>query len=179
VDLHIYDFDDTLVDSKCLAYVRDSTGVIVKKLDAKEFKIYKLKPGEVYDFKEFHEYPEKGILIGQTVRLFRQSLDNSNVRTCIITARAKKTPVYDFLSDRGIYCPEIFAINDSTAAGKSNLVREILTRDYYHNVILYEDNEENINMIRTTAKLFDEVKFTGYHVKKDSNKKITRYRCQK
>jgi len=43
----------------------------------------------------------------------------------------------------------------------------------------YEDNEENINMIRTTAKLFDEVKFTGYHVKKDSNKKITRYRCQK
>mgnify|MGYP003133094537 CR=1 FL=1 len=179
MDLHIYDFDDTLVDSKCLAYVRDSTGEIVHKLDAKNFKEYRLKDGEYYDFKEFHVYPSRGVLIGQTIKAFKMSLSQPNVRTCIITARAKKSPVYDFLSDRGIFCLEIYAINDSTSTGKSNLVRQILMRNYYSNVVLYEDNEENLSTIRTTVRLFDEVKFKGYHVKKDCNILVTQFKCRK
>ena len=50
--LSVFDFDDTIAKSDAWVYVLKG-GRTVKKLDPAQFAVYKPKPGETFNFKDF------------------------------------------------------------------------------------------------------------------------------
>lgn len=51
--LRVFDFDDTLVFTNSYIYVKSIDGK-EKRLTPGEFAVYKEKPGEEYDFRDFY-----------------------------------------------------------------------------------------------------------------------------
>lgn len=53
--IHLFDLDDTLIQTDARVMVRDSLGGLLRSLAPAEFTVYQRAPGEVFDFREFSD----------------------------------------------------------------------------------------------------------------------------
>ena len=110
--LRVFDFDDTLAKVDSWVYIKQPDGS-EKKLDSAEYAVYKLKPGETEDFRDFNKMLRSPKIIKHNVEMLRNQLDKARKasrgarKVTILTARALGYPIRKFFKTLGmnVYIP--------------------------------------------------------------------------
>ena len=74
--LSVFDFDDTIALTDSWIYVMKD-GREIKKLDPAQFAVYKPRPGETFDFRDFDKKLRNPRLIKQNAQLLMKQLDKA------------------------------------------------------------------------------------------------------
>ena len=104
--LRVFDFDDTLIKTTSFIYVTNNGKT--RKLTPGQYAVYKEKPGDEFDFKDFEKVqnPNEIKKITKVLRRIVQSSGGDGVH--ILTARAKFKPIRQYLKDIGINMSKIY-----------------------------------------------------------------------
>ena len=158
-NLHIFDFDDTLVKSDAKVVVTHKDGS-VDELTSSMFAKYSPKPGDKFDYSDFEKYPKSAELIPFTFEKFQDAIrKDGNDSVVILTARANPTPVIEFLKDSGITGITVEAVGDSNPMAKARYVMGRIKADDVDMVHVYEDNASNVRAIRKVVDKMGQVRF--------------------
>ena len=110
--LRVFDFDDTLVKTTSFIYVTHKDGK-KEKLTPGEYAVYKEKPGDKFDYKDFQHVSNPQIIKGYVELLKRMVNSGGDRKVYILTARAAYRPVFQFIRDLGINGVEVIALGDN------------------------------------------------------------------
>lgn len=125
--IHLFDLDDTLIQTRARVLVLDEAGRLLKALSPAEFSSYRPGPGESFDFREFSDL---GILSRGIVVKYTKSIIDTIMRYGtrshfgILTARSDKKlhapfliRLFRSLFDIRLAKEHIFAVSDPRFAG--------------------------------------------------------------
>lgn len=190
--IHLFDLDDTLIQTTARVLVTDSEGRLLKALSPAEFTGYARAPGEHFDFREFSDL---GILSrGLVVRYTRTIIDTIVRRGTrshfgILTARSDKHLHAPFLirlfrSLFGIRLAKehIFAVSDARFAGykdrlserrfaslsiaerKALVIAEDLVGRGFNDISFYDDSRENLESFQVLREAFPHVVYKPHFI---------------
>ena len=156
----VFDFDDTLVvtDARIKIYRNKA---FLRALTPKEFNVYKLKKGEVYDFREFddreHILNAKKYKMWPTLKKVNNSIkEGKPAFIYILTARGNVTKayIYEFLKRNGIEIDmhHILTVGDhhptsSVSVEKHQALTKLVSE--YSKVFFFDDDRKNIELAGT------------------------------
>jgi hypothetical protein len=149
MDLYIFDFDDTLAitDSR-VKVIRGGEEIL---MTSREFAHFPFNPTtDSLDFGDFSR--AEGTLIKATVEEMRNAIDNG-ADVFIVTARSVAGPVEQFLKQELGNHPPVIATAGSEK--KSLWLSDKLRSGQYTRVVVYEDCEKNIRLLRDVAQEFN------------------------
>ena len=172
--LKIFDFDDTLVQSSnnIIVMHRDGEETL---LTSHEFASYIPESGDEFDFSDFETYPQDAEIIENIFSDLKNSVNEPDTTTIVLTARENATPVISFLSDNGIPSHiRVIAVGSADPRDKGSVVDAYLKTGRYNNVFVYEDNIKNIREISKISKRHG-VNFDYMHVKSAGRKLVEEY----
>jgi hypothetical protein len=151
-EIHVFDFDDTLVKTKSKIYLtsRDEVGNEAKRsLTPREYAQYKRQHGDVFDYSDFEQVIEPEPVKPMMLNLMKSIRDSGIDNVFILTARGNSVPVREFLNSQGIPEIRIFAVGTSDPEAKANVIKdEVLSRDDISEVTFYDDAAKNIMAVR-------------------------------
>ncbi len=150
--LYIFDFDDTLASTDSHVRVIKSDGSI-ERLNSRDFAAYRQEPGDQLDFSEFDK--AEGNPIKASVKDMEKAVADHGIdNVYIVTARSVSEPVEEFLVNFGITVPGVVATAGSE--GKATwLTRQLETKNY-ERVVVYEDCNKNIRMLKDTVETYND-----------------------
>ncbi len=143
--LTIFDFDETLIVSETEIIVQHSDGNITY-MNSEEYSRYVPKPGDKFDYSNFNMYPKSPKKIKHTFAELEAALSRGD-HVMILTARANKVPVQDFMCDHG-YSVEVVTVGSGSPQAKAKVVMERVLSTDYDMVQVFEDNATNIRAIK-------------------------------
>tara|TARA_B100000035_G_scaffold307644_1_gene311208 strand:- start:2680 stop:3300 length:621 start_codon:yes stop_codon:yes gene_type:complete len=169
--LHVFDFDETLAetDSRVIITRRGEKGEYLTSSEYREYKKLKsqnlVKPGRE-NHRTFKRVKE-GTMI-QPVYNRYISLQNLGESIVIITARPVEAEptITSFLESNQIINPEIYCTRGSK--NKPAVLTRLLSQNEFEKVSVYEDDINNILMLKNTA-LEMGVDFEGFLVVKEED----------
>ena len=144
--LRIFDFDDTLVKTTSYIYVTHKDGR-KSKLTPGQYAVYKERPGDTFDFRDFQQVNNPQIVKGYFELLKRMAKD-SDKAVYILTARAAYKPVYDFIRDSGIKGVFVVALGDNNPESKADWIENQIKKNGYDNVYFVDDSSKNVEAVR-------------------------------
>ena len=148
--LHIFDFDDTLVDSEAEVRITHQDGT-KSSMSSEEYAKYVEKEGDNFDFTDFDTYPKNAELIGPVFNQFKDAINSSGIENVVIlTARSNATPVSLFLKNNNIPPINIVAVGTSDPRAKAMYILDRVKKRDHDQVVVFEDNVKNIRTIRAT-----------------------------
>ena len=159
--LSVFDFDDTIAKSDAWVYVTRA-GRITKKLDPAQFAVYKPKPGEDFDFRDFDRKIRNPRLIKQNAELLRKQLDKARRasrgarKVTILTARRLGQPVTSFLKTMGIDA-YVVPLGSADPQKKADWI-ESQIRKGYDTVYFMDDSNKNIAAVNNMLNRYPKVK---------------------
>jgi hypothetical protein len=179
--LHSFDIDDTLFhhDPNGLRiHVHDQHGNRVRTLTNQEFNTHECPEGHRYDFREFRSSDA----FGKHARPIRKMIaklkaihkNNKNVE--ILTARSDLDDQKKFahhMSKYGIDIGDIHVRRAGNMQGvkpakaKAAIMHDLINKNGYNKVHLYDDSEENLKEFLALKKHHPEVEFNAHHVQHD------------
>jgi len=176
--LVIYDIDDTLVNTDTrVNVVRD--GQVIKQLDSQQFTHYKLAPGEEFDFGRFRDAREfftQARPIPNMIKQLKRDIATGN-KVIMVTARADFNDREIFLDtfrrfgidmDRvHVYRAGNLAIKAATEEKKRIIIKQILGKQHYDKVVMYDDSVPNLNAFLSLRQDYPWSKFYAWHVDHD------------
>lgn len=154
--LYIFDFDETLISDVSTAYIVKQDGT-KQPINHKQYKDYKLLPGEYLDINEFNDVIDPTI----SKSMMKLLIKHKN-NAIILTARSVKEPIELFLNKFNINIP-VFAIgtNDPklvsitfNAHRKKDFISKVIEMFNLDYVEFWDDNQLNIYQVDTIKKLF-------------------------
>ena len=154
--LRIFDFDDTLVKTNSFIYVTHKDGR-KSKLSPGEYAVYKERPGDEFDFKDFQKVTEPKLIKGYFELLKRMSASESGRTIYILTARQAYRPVYEFIRNLGIRNIEVVALGDANPEKKADWIEDKVKDEGYDDVFFVDDSIKNVEAVRKRLK--------GYNIK--------------
>ena len=164
--LRVFDFDDTLVFTNSFIYVKSIDGK-EKKLTPGEYALYKEKPGEEYDFRDFYSVQEPKELKRMTKVLRRVIDKNKGQGVFILTARpqAVEKHVQQYLKDIGINQRiPVVGLQSNDPKSKSDWVEKKIDSEEYDDVYFADDSIKNVNQMKKMLRGKD-VKWRVQHIK--------------
>jgi len=151
--LRIFDFDDTLVKTNSFIYVTHKDGK-TSKLSPGEYAVYKERPGDKFDFKDFQQVTNPQLIKGY-VELLRRMVNSGGSREVyILTARAAERPVSQFIKDLGIGGVKVIALGDNNPEKKADWIEDKVKAGY-NDIFFIDDSEKNINAVKNRLKKYD------------------------
>lgn len=176
--LVIFDIDDTLVNTDTkVGVVRD--GQVVKKLNSHDFTHYKLQPGESFDFGAFadaHEFFANARPIVPMIQQLKQDIATGN-KVIMVTARADfndREVFLDTFRKYGVDMEKVhvyragnIGLKVPTEEKKRMIIRQVMGKDHYDKVIMYDDAEPNLHAFMSLAPEYPWSKFYAWHVDRD------------
>jgi len=182
--LHVFDIDDTLFHTTAKVRVRNAKNKIVRYLSNAEFNDYKLKPGEKFDYKEFHDskkfkHESKPIqpMINRMNTVQKKISKNQSSRVIINTARADfddKNEFLDTFRKHGVDIDKIHVHragnipgNDLPADKKVKIIKQYIDKHNHKKVVMYDDSKTNLRALLNMKKEYPDVKFIAFHVGPD------------
>jgi FMN phosphatase YigB (HAD superfamily) len=173
--LVIFDIDDTLVNTDTkINVVRD--GKIVKQLNSHDFTHYHLQPGEEFDFGRFRdarEFYTQARPIPDMMRQLRRDIETGN-KVIMLTARSDFNDRDVFLDtfrqygidmDRvHVYRAGNLAVRAATEEKKKIILKHLLGKHPYEQVIMYDDSVPNLNAFLSLAQDYPWSRFYAWHV---------------
>ena len=164
--LRVFDFDDTLVFTNSFIYVKSIDGK-EKKLTPGEYALYKEKPGEEYDFRDFYSVQEPKELKRMTKVLRRVIDKNKGQGVFILTARpqAVEKHVQQYLKDIGINQRiPVVGLQSNDPKSKSDWVEKKIDSDGYDDVYFADDSIKNVNQMKKMLRGKD-IRWRVQHIK--------------
>jgi len=149
----IFDFDDTLANTSCQVFVRDSNNVPCKTLTPAEFTKYTLQDNETFDFSEFRDE----IFVHQANPTFlihlAREVYNEGHNVYVLTARSDcvAESISTWLQSHGIVATEIHCVGStepsvSVAESKKQVLINLIEK--FDKTYFYDDCEKNVNIFR-------------------------------
>lgn len=160
--IRVFDFDDTLVKTDAYVIVTDRDGN-KKKLSPAEYAVYTKRPGEVFDYSQFHGVmnprPLKAI-----ERILREVL-RSGGKAEILTARGNYEPIKAYLKMRGIEGIFVHALGSSDPKLKGAHLQALINSGYDF-IEFFDDSPKNIEAAKEVAERNkDKAKIRLRHIK--------------
>ncbi len=159
--LRVFDFDDTLAKVDSWVYIKQPNGK-EKKLDSAEYAVYKLKPGETEDFRDFNKMLRDPKIIKKNVEMLRNQLDKARKasrgarKVTILTARALGYPIRKFFKTLGMNV-YIVAVGSSDPEKKADWI-EAQVKKGYTDVAFMDDSAKNIRAVKRRLQKYPNVK---------------------
>jgi phosphoglycolate phosphatase-like HAD superfamily hydrolase len=151
--LRIFDFDDTLVKTNSFIYVTHKDGK-TSKLSPGEYAVYKERPGDTFDFKDFQQVTNPQLVKGY-VELLRRMVNSGGSREVyILTARAAERPVSQFIKDLGIGGVKVIALGDNNPEKKADWIEDRV-KEGYDDIFFVDDSPKNIDAVRRRLKNYN------------------------
>jgi FMN phosphatase YigB (HAD superfamily) len=151
--LRIFDFDDTLVKTNSFIYVTHKDGKI-SKLTPGQYAVYKERPGDTFDYKDFQQVTNPQLIKGY-VELLRRMVNSGGSREVyILTARAAERPVSQFIKDLGISGVKVIALGDNNPEKKADWIEDKV-KEGYDDVFFVDDSPKNIDAVRRRLKNYN------------------------
>ena len=151
--LRIFDFDDTLVKTNSFIYVTHKDGR-KSKLNPGQYAVYKERPGDTFDFKDFQQVTNPQVIKGY-VELLRRMVNSGGSREVyILTARAAERPVSQFIKDLGISGVKVIALGDNNPEKKADWIEDRV-KEGYDDVFFVDDSPKNIDAVRRRLKNYN------------------------
>jgi len=151
--LRIFDFDDTLVKTNSFIYVTHKDGK-TSKLSPGEYAVYKERPGDTFDFKDFQQVTNPQLVKGY-VELLRRMVNSGGSREVyILTARAAERPVSQFIKDLGISGVKVIALGDNNPEKKADWIEDKV-KEGYDDIFFVDDSPKNIDAVRRRLKNYN------------------------
>ena len=163
--LAIFDFDDTLFKSGAKVIVVSGNNK-KRSLSSKQYAGYVAKEDDQFDFSEFDSYPPNPVAIQKVITIFKTYADSiGNENVVILTARSKSKPVADVLANFSLPSVNIAVMSSSDHNKKAEYAKSLIQNIGYDNVVLFEDNQRNIDAIKeVVVDLLGIESFTGFKV---------------
>jgi len=162
--LHVYDFDDTLVDTNTSVNVLEPSGNI-KKLSSGEFATYVLKPGEKYDFSDFDKMIKGSKPILQNLLQIKKSLSNPNIKTTVLTARRVAYPIMKHLKDKYKIDVYVVGVAGANPELKADWIENKVKRGY-KNIKFVDDSEKNLLAVKSRLSKYNDINLVLIDAKK-------------
>ena len=161
--LRIFDFDDTLVKTNSFIYVTHKDGK-TSKLSPGEYAVYKERPGDTFDFKDFQQVTNPQLIKGYVELLRRMVSSGGSREVYILTARAAERPVSQFIKDLGISGVKVIALGDNNPEKKADWIEDKV-KEGYDDVFFVDDSEKNIVAVKKRLRDYPNVKQKIQHIK--------------
>ena len=159
--LSVFDFDDTIAKSDAWVYVLRN-GRTIKKLDPAQFAVYRQRPGETFDFKDFDRPLQNPKLIKRNADLLKKQLDKARRasrgtrKVTILTARRLGQPVTSFLKTMGIDA-YVVPLGNADPQLKADWIEQQITKGY-DTIYFMDDSNKNIKAVDDMLKRHPNVK---------------------
>jgi hypothetical protein len=162
--LHVYDFDDTLVDTNTSVNVIEPSGEI-KKLSSGEFATYQLKSGEKYDFTDFDKMIKDSEPIMSNLLQMKKSLSNPAIKTTILTARRVAYPIMKHLKEKYKINVYVVGVGGANPELKADWI-EKQVKSGYKNIKFVDDSEKNLLAVKNRLSKYKDLNLSLIDAKK-------------
>jgi len=175
--LSVFDFDDTIAKSDAWIYVTRQ-GRTIKKLDPAQFAVYKQRPGEDFDFKDFDRKIRNPRLIKKNAELLIKQLDKARKaakgsrKVTILTARRLGAPVTSFLKTMGIDA-YVVPLGSADPKLKANWIEDQIKKGY-DTVYFMDDSNKNIQAVNNMLNRYPAVQSITKLIKENKMNSIYR-----
>ena len=173
--IFLFDIDDTIVITDAKIIVTDSTTGETFSLSPEDFNSYQANDKHVLDFDEFKslEILKAGKLIEKYLSVLEVNYNKGNA-IGVITARDDQDLIFTWLKEHvGFHVDKklIFAVNDPIHGFEGNLPNkkkqaftEFINMGYV-NLTFFDDDRENIKIIKKVAKENPDLKIKAVRAK--------------
>jgi phosphoglycolate phosphatase-like HAD superfamily hydrolase len=160
--LRVFDFDDTLVQTKSNIYITHKDG---KKstLTPGEYAIYEPKSGDKFDFSDFEKVKQPQEIKGVTDLLRKLAKAEGERKIVILTARGAYKPVKDYLQDIGLRDIYVVALNSADPQDKADWIEQKI-KEGYNDVFFIDDSHKNVQAVQKLEKKYPDIKLQVRHV---------------
>lgn len=164
-ELNVYDFDDSLVETKGIIEVLNTTTGHKREISAHLFHTVSLESHEEFILEDFNKLldPKPLPLLDKMKEKYTQ-MGSKSVSVC--TARPEAAAVIEFLTKYGMGDVEVAAVGDAAPRGNVAQINSSRKRKYLRKKILerglkilrfYDDNAENCRAAQTLQNEFPDV----------------------
>lgn len=154
--LRVFDFDDTLVKTSSYIYVKHKDGK-ESKLTPGQYAVYKERPGDEFDFRDFEKVKNPKIIKGY-FQLLKNMAATSDRAVYILTARSAYKPVYDFIKDSGIKDVFVVALGDNNPETKADWIEREMKNQGYDNIYFVDDSPKNVDAVRKRLNKYPNIR---------------------
>jgi hypothetical protein len=154
--LRVFDFDDTLVQTKSNIYITHTDG---KKstLTPGEYAVYEPKKGDKFDFSDFQQVKQPQEIKGVTDLLRKLAKAEGERSIVILTARGVYKPIKDYLSDIGLRDIYVVALNSADPQDKADWIEQKI-KEGYNDVFFIDDSHKNVQAVKVLEKKYPNIK---------------------
>jgi FMN phosphatase YigB (HAD superfamily) len=176
--LVIFDIDDTLVHTQTQVHVVKD-GRTLRSLNSHSFTLYKLQPGEQFDFGDFQDAREFFINAKPIIPLMNQLKHDiaTGNKVVMVTARADFNDRELFLDTFRKYGVDMSRVHVYRAGNikqkiqieekKKIIIRKLLNQGHYTKAIMYDDAMPNLESFVELKDEYPRTKFYAWHVSLD------------
>ena len=182
-ELHVFDFDDTIVNTRDsslrvkVTHTPEGGESTVTLMTSEEFANQPLPTsGKVeLDFSDFDTVPSD-IELKPHFEMMKQSMANPNAYVMILTARAASEPVREFLhnlpheifpDELGV--PDIVGVGNSDPKAKSDYVKDLVIDRGFSKIFFYDDAIKNVKAIASLEDELDGVEIDVQQVEESAS----------
>ena len=162
--LRVFDFDDTLVQTKSHIYITHKDNK-KSKLTPGEYAIYEPKEGDKFDFSDFESVKRPQEIKGVT-RLLKNIVRVGGSEVVILTARAAYKPVKQYLEDIGLKNIFVVALASNDPQDKAKWI-EGKIKAGVKDVFFIDDSHKNISAVKGLSKKYPNISLKVRHVQHD------------
>lgn len=159
--LRVFDFDDTLVQTKSHIYITHKDGKKLK-LTPGEYAIYEPKKGDQFDFSDFESVKRPQEIKGVT-RLLKNIVRVGGSEVVILTARAAYKPVKEYLEDIGLKDIFVVALADADPQKKADWIENKI-KGGVTDVFFIDDSHKNVSAVKGLSKKYPKISLKVRHV---------------
>tara|TARA_R100001443_G_scaffold90840_2_gene97339 strand:+ start:1797 stop:2888 length:1092 start_codon:yes stop_codon:yes gene_type:complete len=173
--LSVFDFDDTIAKSDAWIYVTRQ-GRTIKKLDPAQFAVYRPRPGEDFNFKDFDRKIRNPRLIKRNAELLKKQLDKARKaskgarKVTILTARRLGQPVTSFLKSVGIDA-YVVPLGSADPQKKADWIEKQIKKGY-DTIYFMDDSNKNIAAVNNMLNKYPNVKSITKLIKETSSNAV-------
>jgi len=161
--LWVFDFDDTLVKTDAKVHVTTPEGVKFD-LSPGEFAVYDKKPGEIFDYADFHKLINPRA-VRWTNKILRNVYAHHGAKNIVIlSARSADLPIRQFLKQQGFDDIEVVALDTASPHAKASWIDARIKRDGYESVEFLDDSHKNIEAVRELRHDHPDVLILARHI---------------
>jgi phosphoglycolate phosphatase-like HAD superfamily hydrolase len=154
--LRVFDFDDTLVQTKSNIYITHKDGK-KSKLTPGEYAVYEPKSGDKFDFSDFEKVKQPQEIKGVTDLLRKLAKAEGERTLVILTARGAYKPIKDYLSDIGLRDIYVVALNSADPQDKADWIEQKI-KEGYNDVFFIDDSHKNVQAVKALEKKYPDIK---------------------
>lgn len=159
--LRVFDFDDTLVKTGSTIHITSAAG---KKFDLTpgEYAVYEPLPGDKFDYSDFSKLIDPKEIVW-TCKILRNIIRTGG-EVVILTARAAKAPVYQFLEDAGLPSIEVIALASADPQKKADYIAMRIVADGVKFVEFFDDSSKNVEAVASLNNKYPGVRIISRHI---------------